>query len=129
MKGQWGESMKYFKINGVDVLHLFTENGIKWQRNDIDGDNAGRTMDGTMWRDRVTTKIRLDCTCRPLTEAEAKLILNLILPVYVEVEYYDPMYGPVTKTMYSNNVPITLRSYLRNGETFWTGLSFPLIER
>lgn len=118
-----------FKIDGVDILPFITQKGIKWQRNDLDGENAGRTMDGIMHRSRVASKIRLDITCIPLKSEDAKTILNLIYPEYVTVEYTDPMYGLVTKTMYSNNNPATFMALHSDGTEYWEGISFPLIER
>lgn len=113
-------------VDGVDMLPFVEERGIKWQRSDLDGENATRTMDGTMNRDRVATKIRLDITCMPLKSEDASIVLNSIYPEYVEVTYTDPMYGLVTKTMYSNNNPAT---YLSTKTDLWEGISFPLIER
>lgn len=115
-----------FKINGVDMRRFIVQNGIKWQRNDLDGSNAGRTMDGIMHRERVASKIRLDITCLPLSSSDAYIVLNTIYPEYVEVEYTDPMYGPVIKTMYSNNTPAT---YINTVTDMWEGIAFPLIER
>lgn len=114
------------KINGVDILPFVADRGIRWQRNDLDGANAGRTMDGTMYRERVASKVRLDITCLPLKSEDAAMILNLIFQEYVEVEYTDPMYGPVYKTMYSNNTPAT---YINTKTGRWEGIVFPLIER
>lgn len=114
------------KINGVDILPFVVEKGIKWQRSDLDGENAGRTMDGIMHRSRVASKIRLDITCLPLSSENAMTVLNAIYPEYVTVEYLDPMYGLVTKTMYSNNNPAT---YINTTTDKWEGITFPLIER
>lgn len=114
------------KVNGVDLTPFVVQKGIKWTRNDIDGTNAGRTMDGTMHRARVTSKVRLDITCLPLSSADASTVLNAIYPEYVSVEYIDPMYGLVTKTMYSNNNPAT---YIDTATDLWEGITFPLIER
>jgi hypothetical protein len=115
-----------FKINGRNMLPYIAQKGIKWTRNDLDGSNAGRTMDGTMHRERVTTKIRMDITCMPLRSEDAAVVLNAIYPEYVEVEYTDPMYGHVIKTMYSNNIPAT---YLDTKTDYWEGIAFALIER
>lgn len=114
------------KVNGIDMMPYIAQNGIKWQRNDIDGANAGRTMDGTMHRQRVTSKARLDVTCLPLTSAETAVVLNAIWPEYVEVEYTDPMDGIVIRTMYSNNIPAT---YVDTDTDRWEGITFALIER
>lgn len=118
-----------FKINGTDMTPYIAYRGLKWTRNDIDSSDAGRTMDGVMVRARVATKIRLDVTCRPLTQAEARIVLNAILPQYVTVQYTDPMYGNVSKRMYSNNNPASYLIKKNNGDEYWDGITFPLIER
>ena len=114
------------KVNDVDITPFVEQRGIKWTRNDIDGSNAGRTMDGRMHRQRVTSKVRLDITCLPLSSADASKVLNAIYPEYVSVEYIDPQQGHVTKEMYSNNTPA---SYIDTETDKWEGITFPLIER
>lgn len=116
-------------INGVDMIPYIAQGGIKWQRNDIDAPNTGRTIDGLMHRGRVATKIRLDITCRPMRDDELRIVLNTIFPEYVNVEYDDPMYGHTYKTMYSNNNPASFLMIQTNGDEMWTGITFPLIER
>lgn len=116
------------KINGTDVTGYIAYQGLKWSRNDVDSPDAGRTLDGVMHRGRVGTKIRLDITCKPLTSAEASIVLNAILPEYVTVVYNDPMYGLVTKSMYSNNNPATYCIMKPDGTEYWQGIEFPLIE-
>ena len=120
----------YLKVNGVDFTQFIAKGGIKWQRNDIAAPNSGRTMDGMMHRGKVTTKIRLDITCRPLDAEEVMLVLNTILPEYVSVDYYDPMYGDRGGvTMYSNNNPASFLLARDDGNDLWGGITFPLIER
>lgn len=116
-------------INGVDFMPFIAKQGVKWQRSDIDASNSGRTMDGVMHRGRVTTKIRLDITCRPLTATEAMIVLNAILPEYVSVDYYDPMYGErYSVSMYSNNNPASFLME-KPEDDWWSGITFPLIEK
>lgn len=116
-------------VNGVDMTPYIAYGGLKWSRNDIDSPNTGRSIDGLMHRGRVATKIRLDVTCRLLKADELMLILNTILPEYVTVTYDDPMYGTVTKTMYSNNNPAVYQLNKSDGREYWSGVTFPLIER
>lgn len=122
-------------IDGVDFIDnanpknsYVAFGGVKWQRNDIDAPNSGRDLGGLMHRGRVATKIRLDITCRPLTEAEAQIVLNAIYPEYVTVTYTDPQYGVVTRTMYSNNNPASFLLKKSNTE-YWGGITFPLVEQ
>ena len=118
-----------FTVNGVSLLNYLAEDGIKWTRFDVEAPDTGRTLDGVMHRGRVATKVRLDVTCRPLTSAEASVVLRAILPEYVTVRYIDPQDGSVTRTMYSNNIPTICATVNPDGTAIWKGLTFPLIER
>lgn len=117
-------------IDGTDITNLIAYQGVQWKRNDIDGPNAGRTLSGLMIRDRVSTKIRLDITCRQLTLPEVRMLLNLLMPEFVSVTYDDPMDGLVTRTMYANNNTAQFL-FARENDTkeWWDGVSFPLVER
>lgn len=117
------------EINGLDMLPFLDGKGIKWTRNDLDGAEAGRTMDGRMHRARVGSKARLDLTCKPLTTSQARAVLNAIYPEYVTVRYTDPMEGTVSKTMYANNIPATAARLQEDGTVLWEGIAFPLVER
>lgn len=116
-------------VDGVNILPYVAYNdGIKWQRSDLDSPDAGRTLDGIMHRGRVASKIRLDIKCRPLKSSEAAVVLNAIYPEYVTVQYTDPQLGLVTKTMYSNNNPASHMLLQEDGTEWWKDISFPLIE-
>lgn len=115
-------------IDSLDVVPYIAQGGIKWSRNDIDAPNTGRTLDGTMHRGRVATKIRLDITCRPMTATELRTLLTTLQSQYVSVTYDDPMLGTVQKTMYANNNPATFLIKQPDGTEMWTA-TFPLVER
>ena len=116
-------------VDNVDMTKYIAYGGIKWQRYDVDSPETGRAMDGKMYRGRVATKIRLDITCRMLKASEVSIVLNAILPEYVMVTYDDPMLGRVTKQMYSNNNPAVYQMKKKDGTEYWSGVTFPLIER
>lgn len=116
------------EIDGTNIVPYIAYQGVKWQRNDLDGETAGRTLDGIMRRSRVSTKIRLDITCRLLTAEEAQVVLSAIMPEYITVKYTDPQAGVVTKQMYSNNNPASYVMKKSNGTEYWGGITFPLIE-
>ena len=131
-------------IDGVDITPYIAYQGVQWSRNDVDGPNAGRTMNGLMIRDRVATKIRLDITCRPLKTDELRTLLNLIYPEFVTVVYEDPMQGLVSKNMYANNNKAQFLQRYEPEETDcqwicgkdpgqpyerWFNITFPLVER
>lgn len=119
-----------FQVDGVDLTPYIASGGIQWTRNDVDGTNAGRAMDATMYRDRVAIKFKFTITCRPLTMSEAATVLSAIEPEYVSVTYTNPMTGSdTTGEAYSNNVPATYLFKDKSGTEWWTGITFPLIER
>jgi len=66
------------KIGNTDISDYLALNGLTYTRNDIDGPNAGRALDGTMYRDRVAIKAKYEINCRPLTTAEKNTLFNLI---------------------------------------------------
>lgn len=117
------------EIDGVDITPYIAFGGVKWQRSDSEGPSAGRDLSGELRRDRVATKRRLDITCRPLESEEAKIVLTLIMPEWVTVKYTDPQAGVLTRTMYSNNNPASFMMQKPNGKFYWSGITFPLIER
>ena len=118
----------YVSINGTDITRMIVEDGVKWQRNDVDGQNAGRNLSATMIRDRKATKIRLDIKCLPLSADKSRQLLQLIEPEFVTVQYDDPMYGMTTKIMYSNNVPAQFDTR-GDGTDNWKEIEFPLVEK
>ena len=118
-----------FLINGVDCSDYVKHRGFKRTRSDIDGPDAGRTMDAKMHRFRIAKKIRLDISCRPLKQEETRILLPLLENEFVSVTYQDPAYGVVTKTMYSNNNPSNYLIRKNNGDEYWDGIEFPLIEQ
>ena len=118
------------EIDGVDVVDYIANRGLKWQRSDVDGPDAGRDLTGYLERDRVATKIRLDITCKPLKASDASIVLSAIMPEWVTVRYLDPQAGTVlTKKMYSNNNPASYLIQGRDGVEMWDGITFPLIEK
>lgn len=123
--------MTYFRINGQNIMPLIVENGVKWQRADADGPNAGRVIESAKTiRDRRAIKIRLDVTCRPLTFDQIHMLMQLIMPEFVTVQYDDPLWGRnVTKVMYSNNITATLGTVYDADNDLYGDLTFPLVEQ
>ena len=113
----------------VDIAELIEANGIKYTRNDVDAAKAGRTLSGYMYRGRVTMKVKLEIKCKALNAAQTKLLMRLIFPEYVTVQYIDPREGERTAQFYSNNVPATTCTEVEGGDVMWNDISFPLIER
>lgn len=119
-----------FTINNINMLNYLDADGFKWSVNDLDSEEAGRTLDGVMHRGRVATKRKLELTCKPLTTQQAKVVLNAIMPEFVNVIVTDPLAGGnVSLTMYCSARPANLRTIYDNGVELWNGIAFNLIER
>ena len=116
-------------IDGTDITNLIKYQGFKWSRNDADGQNAGRNLLGDMIRDRVATKMRLDISCKPMLKAEHDMLMNLLMPEFVTVQYDDPVFGFTSKVMYANNNNSEYCIKKRNGREYWYNVTFPLVER
>ena len=118
-----------FEVNGFNLVPYIAFGGLKWQRADVDGPNAGRDMSGDLIRDRVATKIRWDVTCRPLTGQELSNVLTAIRPAEVTLRYTDPETNSVkTGRFYANNFPVNFAIRKKRGIEYWTGLTFPLVQ-
>jgi len=116
-------------IGGVDITPFIAFKGLKYTLSDVDAPNAGRSMDATMHRARVASKMRLDITCRPLKTTEVSTVLQAIYPEWVTVVYTDPRTGSnVSKTMYSNNRTVNFLMH-KSDHDLWMVESFPLVER
>lgn len=117
-------------VDGFNMTPYIAFGGLQWQRSDIDDSDTGRDLAGDLRRNRVATKRRLDVTCKPLKSRDLKNVLTAIMPEFVTVRYYDPQEGAlVSRTMYSNNNPATFALKKPDGTVYWTGVTFPLIEK
>lgn len=120
-----------FEINGVDITPYMNFDGLKYGTNDLDSEEAGRTLDGVMHRSRVATKIRWDVRIKKLITEDVQKILQLIRPEWVTLRCTDLCEGVKTSTMYSNNhsVDMYASGVNVNGEILWSEFTFPLIEQ
>lgn len=117
-------------VNGVDMLPYLEGGGYKVTREDADSPDAGRTMDGTMHRARVTTKFRIDATFKALYTADAEKVLPALLPEYVEVTYTNPwLKGNQITTMYNSTGSATVDTSFGNGKDRWNVDALALVEK
>ena len=113
----------------VDITQYLDQGGLKWSRNDVEVTNAVRTQDSLTHRGKIAGKIRLDVTCRYLSDTEASIVLTAISPEYVQVRYHDPQTGStVVRVMFSNNSPAVF-AFDKGDHIVWGGITFPLEER
>lgn len=115
------------EIAGKDILPFVAS--LQFKRADLDGSNAGRTMDGKMYRDRITTKVTISVELRALPTQELQFVLSLLDSEFFYVTYTDPLRGERTCQMYTNNIPTTIAYIDEWGNAVWDGISFNMIER
>lgn len=118
-----------FLIDGVDFSFILTEGSIQWSRNDIDSNKTGRsTLNGKMLRKRIAYKRKLRVSSGKRLDTATMIALNkALLPATIKVTFLDALLGEVTKEFYGSTVEATTQIYM-NGETYWTGTTFALIE-
>lgn len=111
-------------INGVNVV---APKSMSVSISDIDGD-TGRNANGTIVRDRVAIKRKIELEWGMLTQAEISKLLNAVSSVFFNVTFIDPQQGQVTKTMYVGDRSAPVFSF---NEKFkpWSGLKMNLIEQ
>ncbi len=97
---------------------------------DIDGETM-RNAKGTLLRDRVAVKRKLNLEWPALTMTEISTILSAVTSVFFDVTYPDPLTGSVaeTKTFYvgDRSTPLLRKNY--NGQYLWEGLKMNFIEK
>ena len=113
-------------INGTDYSPLIIAKGYGWSRNDLDSDKTTRTKNGTMRRDKITTKRKLRYTTRSVKrDVLAKLDDDLNKPTCT-VKYLD-LHGVRTSTFYCSSMECTLEEAADDNEV-WGGATFNLTE-
>lgn len=133
MTERWGDDMKVEIMNSnsqyVDITPFIAWQGLSIKRQDVDGPDAGRTMDGRMHRDRVAIKDKLTIKTVPLTISQMSDIQELLYPetVTVRINPHPLTGGVAVLEMYSNNVDTTYVIHRDDGDDLQS-LSFPLVE-
>lgn len=116
------------KINGATIPRNPSEFSVDVVDLD-DGSTTTRTADGTLHRDRIAVKRKINMRWNALTWDVLSQLLEAVSPVFFEVYYPDPMTGQYeTKTFYvgDRQAPVAI---LRNGTIIWEGLTMNFIER
>ena len=110
-----------------DITPYIAFGGIQEEIHDVDAPNAGRMIDGTMWRQRIARKLKLTVTCRPLTATEKHHILTLVSPQSFQVRYTFNG-SATTYTMYANNFTSGFLIHRADGTDLYSDLKIPLVE-
>lgn len=112
----------------VDGAAILSPSGMSWGEADISKSSAGRTTDGTMHKERLTTKVTLSLSWSGLTDAQAKSVLQAFYPEYVTVGYYDSRIGKTSKVFYTGDRKAQVYTW-QIGKKIFKSVSFDIIER
>ena len=90
---------------------------------------AERNAKGTMVKELIATKRKLEMTWKYLPNDQLSQLLQAVQENFFEVEYPDPQDGTMrTGTFYAGDRKVGALDY-RNGEIRWIDVQFNVIER
>lgn len=113
----------------VPIESLIGFGGVKYTRNDIDGANAGRGLNGTMIRDRVATKGKWEISLTSAVKStDAQIVLSLVQPETFYIKTDMPTGSLAIYHCYTNNIPIQFCMKRPDGTDYYTGVSIPTVE-
>ena len=109
-----------------------TPSTLAYTRADYDSEEGSyRDITGTMSRQRITTKVKLELTWKSgaLDVAGMSTLLKAVDALFFEVRFFSPYDGKfVEKTMYVGDRSANMYSFV-NGKPVWDKVSYNLIEK
>lgn len=118
--------MEVLIINGVDYGPHIEAKGVGWSRNDVDSEKTVRVKDGTLRRDKITTKRKLSYKLFHMTRTELAGLDSALSADTFSATYMD-LHGQQTRKFYCSSFSATLESaYTDDGE--WGDATFNIIE-
>lgn len=118
--------MEVLTINGHDYSHFIQSKGLSWSRNDIDSQKTVRTKNGTLRRDKITTKRKCTFTMISMTREQAAQLDDDLSADEFTATYLD-LHGVQTRKFYCS-------SFSANGDSVdgedsnWVDASFSMTE-
>lgn len=117
----------YNPIATVDGAVIPCPSSYKWSLEDISSDDAGRTEDTVMHKERIGQVIKLELAWQNVGIEDAAAILQAFDPEYVTVKYLDAREGKfLTSVFYRGNQTAPLYNSTLG---VWESISFNLIEQ
>ena len=120
--------MAVLTVNGTA---LPTPESVKYTLQDLSSeDGSGRTLDGTMYKDRVAQKRTLECAWALLSPSDAQTVLSTINnTIMMQVQYFDPVSRQVeTRTFYVGDRSVEFLT-LKTGKEYCRSISCNFIEQ
>lgn len=115
------------KINDVEITEFLES--FEVSISDLDAETTTRTADGTLNRDRIAVKQKIDLSFAPLLWEDMSRILKATEDIFFEIYYPNPESGEYeTKTVYVGDRKAAVMMK-KEEQIMWKGLKFSLIER
>lgn len=117
-------------LNGSSNWVEFSPQSLRQNFESLAKDNSGRTDDGVMHIFWVRRRIRkLEITMRPLTPAEASVVLSIVQGNEYYLRYFDILEN-AEKTIhcYTSNSQGDCYNGILNGDGLYQGIQFNAIE-
>lgn len=119
--------MEVLVINGHDYSRLVMRGGIGWERNDLDSEQAKRTKNGRMRRDKIGTKRGVSYKISSIaTQEELAMLDDDLSKEEFDARYLD-LHGIQTRTFYCTRFYAAL-DYVDKERGEWNGGEFKIIE-
>ena len=118
--------------DGVNWENLPNPSDMEYQVYDLDaGGSTGRTLDGSMQRDRVAIKEKLVMSFPPMIGSDMQKVLSLIADQFFYCRYYSLRTGNVrTAVMYvGDRTAKAYYMYTKDGSDLYTDIKFNFIEK
>lgn len=119
------------KASGITV-NLPTPETVNWSINDLDSENgSGRADEGTMFRDRVAVKRKLEVSWPPLSKADMSSLLKAVEDIFFTLSYPDAYTGAMrSMTCYVGDRSVPMLRYDEGtGDWVWGNVSINFIEQ
>ena len=114
-------------IRSVDGKPVPPPSKYVWGLSDVSAEDAGRTEDMKMHKNRIGQAVTIQLIWRYVSTAVASQVLKAFNPEYVDVEYIDPLEGGTKKRNFyvgDRNAP------MYNCELdLWEEISFTIIQQ
>ena len=118
--------MAFITINNQE----FNPASCTFEYETLDGEGAGRTLDGTAHRDVIATKIKLNLSWNSITVSEMSRLLTALDSPFFTVIYFSPQQGTfVEDTFYCGNRSVPVYSFVNNQIKYDSGFAVNLIQR
>jgi len=110
--------VRLFQWNGVNIPYPIT--GLEYSYEELSTEDSGRTLDGTMDKSIVASKVTLSCQWLNCPDTISTILLTAIKGApYGNLTYPDPMVGADnTKRFYTGN-PTATQKVIMGGVAYW----------